>query len=61
VGFSEDHAEVASWLKNFEMSPELLYDLEDRMFNQNDDAGQYESIVEQWIADNQEYVDSLTN
>jgi glycine betaine/proline transport system substrate-binding protein len=60
-GFSEDHAEVATWLKNFEMSPELLYDLEDRMFNQNDDAGQYESIVEQWIADNQEYVDSLTN
>lgn len=60
-GFTQDHEEVATWLKNFEMSPELLYDLEDRMFNQNDDAGQYESIVEQWIADNQEYVDSLTN
>lgn len=60
-GFSDDHAEVAGWLKSFEMSPELLYDLEDAMFNQNSDAGQYESIVKQWISDNQEYVDGLTN
>lgn len=60
TGFSEDFPEVAGWLGNFKMSPELLYELEDLMFN-NNDSDDYEPIVREWIKDNQEYFDSLTS
>ncbi|SHJ81391.1 glycine betaine/proline transport system substrate-binding protein [Tessaracoccus bendigoensis DSM 12906] len=59
TGFAEDHAEVAGWLRNFEMAPELLYDLEDLLFNQND-GEEYGPLVRQWIGENQEFVDSMT-
>ncbi|NYF10274.1 glycine betaine/proline transport system substrate-binding protein [Leifsonia sp. AK011] len=60
VGFSDDFPEVAAWLSDFEMDLEQLYSLENVLFveNDTDDLG---PLVEQWIADNQEYVDSLTS
>lgn len=61
AGFTAEHPEVAGWLKNFSMTPELLYSLEDAMFNKNSDANQYEAIVAKWITENQEYVDGLTS
>ncbi|WP_297082568.1 glycine betaine ABC transporter substrate-binding protein [uncultured Demequina sp.] len=57
-GFSEDHAQAAEWLSNFTMDAELLYDLENQL--QGADSGDYESVVADWIAANQEWVDSLT-
>jgi len=57
-GFSEDHAQAAEWLSNFTMDAELLYDLENQL--QGADSGDYETIVADWIAANQEWVDSLT-
>jgi len=54
-----DFPEVHGWLSDFEMPSDLLYSLEDAMFNEytGDD---YAPIVAKWIADNQEWVDSLT-
>ncbi|MBR21845.1 MAG: glycine/betaine ABC transporter substrate-binding protein [Leifsonia sp.] len=59
TGFDSDFPEVAEWLGNFEMSLEQLYDLENLLFVDND-TDDYGPLVDQWIADNQEYVDSLT-
>lgn len=56
----EANAEVVGWLENFEMDSETLYSLENDMFNENPDADDYRPIVEEWAAENQEYVDGLT-
>lgn len=60
TSFADDFPEVHGWLQGFEMPSDTLYSLEDAMFNQytGDDYG---PVVEQWIADNQEWVDSLTS
>ncbi|GAB3288891.1 MULTISPECIES: glycine betaine ABC transporter substrate-binding protein [Pseudoclavibacter] len=57
--FQETHPTVAGWLQNFKMDSEQLYSLENLMFNEND-TDDYAPLVEQWISENQEYVDSLT-
>jgi len=56
----EANAEVVGWLENFEMDSDLLYSLENDLFNENPDTDDYRPIVEDWVADNQEYVDGLT-
>ncbi|MGR0318618.1 glycine betaine ABC transporter substrate-binding protein [Agromyces sp. ZXT2-3] len=58
--FEENFPTLSGWLKDFRMDTELLSSLENAMFNEND-TDDYGPIVEQWIADNQEYVDSLTS
>ncbi|GGA72121.1 glycine/betaine ABC transporter substrate-binding protein [Pseudoclavibacter endophyticus] len=55
----ETHPTLSGWLENFEMSSDLLYSLENAMFNENE-TDDYGPIVEQWISENQEYVDGLT-
>lgn len=57
--FETNFPEVADWIKNFQMSSDLLYSLENVMFNEYD-GDDYEPIVAEWIKNNQEYVDSLT-
>lgn len=59
ASFEENFPTLAGWLRDFEMSSELLYSLENAMFNEYD-GDDYGPIVEQWISENQEYVDSLT-
>lgn len=56
----EANAEVVGWLENFAMSSDLLYSLENAMFNENQDVDDYRPIIEEWAAENQEYVDGLT-
>lgn len=56
----EANAEVVSWLENFTMDSDLLYSLENEMFNENQDVEDYRPIIEEWAAANQEYVDGLT-
>ena len=56
----EANAEVVGWLENFAMSSELLYSLENVMFNENQDVDDFRPIIEEWAADNQDYVDGLT-
>ena len=60
TAFGDDFPEVNEWISNFEMPSDLLYSLEDAMFNQYD-GDDYDEVVAQWIADNQEYVDGLTS
>lgn len=59
AGFSEDHPEVAQWFTDFTMEADLLYDLENAL-NDASDADQ-QQVVADWVADNQEWVDSLTS
>ncbi|GAA1827228.1 glycine betaine ABC transporter substrate-binding protein [Agromyces salentinus] len=59
ASFEETHPTLAGWLQAFTMDSELLYSLENAMFNEND-SDDYAPVVEQWISENQEYVDSLT-
>lgn len=56
----EANAEVVGWFENFKMDSELLYSLENVMFNENQDVDDYRPIIEEWAAENQEYVDGLT-
>lgn len=60
VGFADDFPEVAEWLGGFQMDLDTLYSLENLLFveNDTDDLG---PLVEQWIAENQDYVDGLTS
>lgn len=60
IDFADTFPEVAEWLGNFKMDLDTLYSLENAMFVEYD-GSDYGPIVEQWIADNQEYVDSLTS
>src|SRR5690625_6919720 len=57
--FVAENEQVAEWLRNFTMDGDTLHSLENVMFNENPDADDYQPIVEEWVADNQEYVDGL--
>ncbi len=60
ASFAEDFPEVNDWLSSWAMDSDLLYSLEDAMFNQYD-GDDYGPVVEEWIAENQEFVDGLTS
>ncbi|MFC4222873.1 glycine betaine ABC transporter substrate-binding protein [Lysinibacter cavernae] len=60
VGLDTDKPEVYEWLSNFEMDAQLLHSLENAMFNSGEKIDDYRPIVEQWITENQDYVDGLT-
>jgi len=59
-GLSDDMPQVTEWISNFKMDSELLYSLENVMYNEYDGTD-FEPIVADWIAANQDYVDSLTS
>ncbi|QAY59774.1 glycine betaine ABC transporter substrate-binding protein [Microbacterium protaetiae] len=61
TGFSDDFSEVNTWFKAFRMDSDLLFSLENAMFREEHKQSEYEGIVAQWMADNQDYVDSLTS
>lgn len=57
--FKEKFPEVAQWFTDFKMDSELLHSLENAMFN-GYEGSDYGPIVDKWITENQDYVDSLT-
>ncbi|MHA7269498.1 glycine betaine ABC transporter substrate-binding protein [Arthrobacter sp. HLT1-20] len=59
LDFDADYPVLDGWLKNFKMDSEKLYSLENAMFN-GTDTKEYTPIIEKWISENQDYVDSLT-
>ncbi|WP_291380741.1 glycine betaine ABC transporter substrate-binding protein [Demequina sp.] len=59
TGFGDDFPEVNTWLANFKMDGALLADLENKL-RAADSESAYEGIVNDWVAANQEWVDSLT-
>lgn len=60
TGFEEDFPQLTAWLQAFEMDSELLFSLENAMFNSDASQSDYPEVVATWISENQEYVDSLT-
>ncbi|WP_127794960.1 glycine betaine ABC transporter substrate-binding protein [Agromyces sp. LHK192] len=58
--FEDNFPTLSGWLKDFEMDSDLLYSLENELFNA-EDTDDYGPIVEKWIAANQEWVGSLTS
>lgn len=60
TGFEQDYPQLTQWLQAFEMDSELLFSLENVMFNSGASQSDYPQIVAEWIAENQEWVDSLT-
>ncbi|WP_231606225.1 glycine betaine ABC transporter substrate-binding protein [Salinibacterium sp. NK8237] len=57
---SDDMPEVTEWISSFKMDSELLYSLENVMYNEYEGTD-FEPIVADWIAANQDYVDGLTS
>jgi glycine betaine/proline transport system substrate-binding protein len=58
--FEEKFPTFAGWLSSFEMDTDTLGTLQNAMFNSDADASDYADIVDAWIVDNQEWVDTLT-
>lgn len=60
TGFDTDHPDVNAWLSEFRMDSEVLFSLENVMYNTGEDVTDYTDIVREWMTENQEWVDSLT-
>lgn len=60
TGFADDFAEVNGWLKDFTLSSDLLFSLENVMYNTDETVTDYTEIVRTWMDENKDYVDSLT-
>jgi len=58
--FEAEYPQAAEWIGDFEMDLDMLYSLEAAMFIDYD-GQDYGPVVAEWIAANQEYVDSLTS
>jgi len=61
TGFADDFAEVNEWLKGFKLDSELLFSLENVMYNTDETVTDYTEIVRAWMDDNKDYVDGLTS
>ncbi|GAA5034508.1 glycine betaine ABC transporter substrate-binding protein [Microbacterium fluvii] len=60
TSFEQEQPEVFAWLSAFKMDSETLYSLENAMFNEYD-GDDYGQVVQEWIGQNQEWVDALTS
>jgi glycine betaine/proline transport system substrate-binding protein len=60
-GFEDDYPQLTEWLKAFTLDSELLYSLENAMYNVDDVPRDFTDVVTQWMSENQDYVDSLTS
>ncbi|GAB3121241.1 ABC transporter permease/substrate binding protein [Glaciibacter psychrotolerans] len=60
LAFTKDFPTLAGWIGDFTLDSDLLYSLENVMFN-GETSGDYAPIVAEWISKNEDYVDGLTN
>lgn len=60
TGFAKKFPEVAGWVKKFSLDSDLLYSLENAMFNSGAESSAYDGIVSTWMDQHEEYVESLT-
>ena len=47
-------------MKKFRMKSDLLYSLENAMFNSGADSSEYDRIVAKWMDEHSSYVETLT-
>ena len=59
--FEEKFPQFAEWLAAFEMDTETLGTLQNAMFNSDAESSEYQEIVNTWITENQDWVDTLTD
>ncbi|MDN5813792.1 MAG: glycine betaine ABC transporter substrate-binding protein [Arthrobacter sp.] len=57
--FADTYPGLTEWLNDFTIDDDHLFSLENAMFNDTD-TDDYGPIVDKWISENQDYVDSLT-
>lgn len=57
--FETSHPTLAGWMSGFKMDSETLYSLENALFN-GTDTNDYGPLVDQWAAENQEFVAGMT-
>ena len=60
TGFDTDFPEVSTWLADFRMDSDVLFSLENAMYNTDQQVSDYTDIVRAWMDENKEWVDSLT-
>lgn len=60
-GFAEDFAEVDGWLKGFAMPSDLLFSLENAMYNTGSEITDYTDVVRSWMTENPDFTASLTS
>lgn len=60
TSFEEDFPEPFQWISDFEMDTETMNSLQSAMFFEYD-GDDYGPILEDWIAENREWVDALTS
>jgi glycine betaine/proline transport system substrate-binding protein len=60
TGFEDDYPQLTEWIKNFTLSSDLLYSLENVMYNVDPVPDDFTPVVEQWMSENQDYIDGLT-
>ncbi|APZ35538.1 glycine/betaine ABC transporter substrate-binding protein [Microbacterium aurum] len=60
TGFDTDFPEVNTWLTDFRMDSDVLFSLENAMYNTDEQVSDYTDIVRAWMDENKEWVDSLT-
>ncbi|WP_454084877.1 glycine betaine ABC transporter substrate-binding protein [Georgenia sp. Marseille-Q6866] len=57
--FAETYPDVAEWIAGFQLDDEQLHSLENIMFNEMNGEDN-DAAVDQWVEENQEFVDSIT-
>nr|WP_295118802.1 glycine betaine ABC transporter substrate-binding protein [uncultured Leifsonia sp.] len=58
--FPKQQPQIAKWVKKFRMKSDLLYSLENAMFNSGADSSEYDRIVAKWMDEHSSYVETLT-
>lgn len=61
TGFGDDFPTLNGWMQNFAMDSASLDSLQNAMFGSGADATEYPIIVADWIAENRDWADSLTD
>ena len=61
TGFADDYPKLTEWIKNFKLSSDLLYSLENELYNSGAEVSDYEEIVAGWVKKNKDYADTLTS
>jgi glycine betaine/proline transport system substrate-binding protein len=60
TSFVKDFPILSKWIKGFTMESDLLFSLENVMYNTDKKVDDYTPIVEKWVKEHQDYVDGLT-
>jgi glycine betaine/proline transport system substrate-binding protein len=60
TSFEKDFPALAGWISDFRMDSEMLYSLENAMFNGSTESDDYAPIVQKWMTENTAYIAGLT-